>query len=208
MQGIPNSQQNEDNPYENSNNTSYDHIQRIRCKFPKYVIFSHVNINSIRHKWKHIFKLLSDGLVDVISISETKLDDSFPQAQFKCEGFTIYRQDRTCSGGGIMTCVRGDIPQRRLYDLESKLTHIETTVIELRVKKEKWYLITVYNPNRKHESELVTYLNHAYETILNDAKEIICLGDLNVDLLLPRSKLKEEVFDVLGLHNIISTPTC
>ena len=39
MQGTPNSQQNEDNPYESSNNTSYDHIKKIRCKFPKHLIF-------------------------------------------------------------------------------------------------------------------------------------------------------------------------
>ena len=50
------------------------------------LIFAHLNINSIRNK----FELLSEqikGNVDVLMISETKIDDSFPVGQFLIEGF-------------------------------------------------------------------------------------------------------------------------
>ena len=50
------------------------------CK--KRIILGHLNINSIRTK----FDLLVDqikGNVDIMGISETKLDESFPSGQFK-----------------------------------------------------------------------------------------------------------------------------
>ena len=64
------------------------------------LIFACLNIYSIRNK----FQLLSEqikGNVDVLMISETKIDDSFPVGQFLIEGFcTPYRLDRNSKGGG------------------------------------------------------------------------------------------------------------
>ena len=51
-------------------------------------------------------------------VSETKLDDSFPEDQFLTEGFhSPFRFDRNRNGGGIMLYVREDIPTKLLsYD--------------------------------------------------------------------------------------------
>ena len=51
--------------------------------------------------------------IDVLLISETKLDDTFPLNQFILEGFTPpYRTDRTAHGGGLTLFVREDIPSK------------------------------------------------------------------------------------------------
>ena len=40
--------------------------------------------------------------LDILLISETKIDDTFPGSQFLIEGFSVhYRLDRTAKGGGI-----------------------------------------------------------------------------------------------------------
>ena len=58
------------------------------------LIFAHLNINSIRNKFELLSKQIK-GNVDVLMISETKIDDSFPVGQFLIEGFcTTYRLDR------------------------------------------------------------------------------------------------------------------
>ena len=50
---------------------------------------------------------------DVLLISETKLDASFPSIQFILDGFTPpYRLDRTQHGGGIMLFIREGIPSK------------------------------------------------------------------------------------------------
>ena len=74
------------------------------------VIFAHLNIDSIRNKFE-LFSQQIIGNVDVLMISETKIDDSFPVGQFLIEGLcTPYRLDRNSKGGGILLYVREGIP--------------------------------------------------------------------------------------------------
>ena len=74
----PNLSVEEDNNFEkNLYNLRKNNINR--------VIFEHININSIRNK----FDLLMNGVknsVDILVISETKLDESFPPSQFQLDG--------------------------------------------------------------------------------------------------------------------------
>ena len=46
-------------------------------------------------------------------ISESKLDDSFPDSQVLRQGFgKPFRLDRNRNGGGIMLFIRSDIPAK------------------------------------------------------------------------------------------------
>ena len=56
--------------------------------------------------------MLTEGHVDVLCISETKLDSSFPDAQFAVEHFSLYRSDRNAHGGGILCYIKSNIPHR------------------------------------------------------------------------------------------------
>ena len=52
------------------------------------IVLGTLNINSISLKFDE-FKLMVSGYFDVIIVTETKLDDSFPKAQFCIDGFSI-----------------------------------------------------------------------------------------------------------------------
>ena len=82
----------------------------------------HLNINSIRNKFESVVKDISSN-VDLLMLSETKIDDSFPKGQFLIKGFgDPFRIDRNVNGGGILFYVRKDIPE--------KLLSVETLPIE------------------------------------------------------------------------------
>ena len=50
---------------------------------------------------------------DMLMVSETKLDSSFPQVQFRIEGYAPpFRYDRKSHGGGILLFIREDIPTK------------------------------------------------------------------------------------------------
>ena len=52
-----------------------------------------------------------NGNIDILMISETKYDKTFPAAQSLLQGFWIpYRFDRNRNDGGIMLYIREDIP--------------------------------------------------------------------------------------------------
>ena len=54
-------------------------------------------------------------LTFLLTLSETKLNDSFPEGQFLIDGFhSRFRFDRNKNVGGIMLYVREDIPAKLL----------------------------------------------------------------------------------------------
>ena len=59
------------------------------------LIFSQININSIRNNFKQLFSLVSNNL-DVLLISETKNDNTFPVSYFCVLGYSVpFRLERT-----------------------------------------------------------------------------------------------------------------
>ena len=67
--------------------------------------------------------------VDLLFIAETKLDDSFVNAQFMVDNYHLWRADRTQNGGGVAAYLRSDISGDRKSDLDFK--HIEGINIEV-----------------------------------------------------------------------------
>ena len=76
------------------------------------LILGHLNIKSVRNKFEAL-KFLIGNNIDILLISETKLDHSFPSTQFLIKGFSAsYRFDRNSKGGGLLFYIREDIPLR------------------------------------------------------------------------------------------------
>ena len=68
--------------------------------------------------------LFSDRLIDIIFLSETKLDSTFTQAQFDAPGYNSFRKDRNCHGGGILAYIRSDLPEMNTNAGPDKVTQI------------------------------------------------------------------------------------
>ena len=69
--------------------------------------------------------------VDILLISETKLDSSFPLNQFHIDGFTTpYRPDKNQNGGCIMLYIREGIPSKSLAEVKLD-NEIENIFIEI-----------------------------------------------------------------------------
>ena len=86
--------------------------------------------------------------VHILLLLETKLDDSFPTAQFSLNGFSKpYRLDRSSNGGGILQYVRDDILSRLLTDYKVK-DNLELFSVEVNIRKKKWLFGWSYNPHK------------------------------------------------------------
>ena len=89
-------------------------ISYLRNQNPFRVIIGHININSIRNKFEPLVSFINNNL-DILMISETKIDDTYPGSQFLIKGFSVsYRLDRAAKGGGILLYIREDIPSKRI----------------------------------------------------------------------------------------------
>ena len=126
-------------------------------------MIGHININSIQNK----FEMLSNnikGNLDILMISETKLDLTFLSDQFTVEGYAApIRFDRNCRGGGILLYIREDIPARLLTTSLPK--DFEGFFVELNLRKNKILMCCSYNPShisivgRSLDSYMSTYDN-------------------------------------------------
>ena len=110
-------------------------LKNIKSDNANKIIIGHLNINSIRNKFECL-KYMIDKNVDLLLISETKLDETFPEQQFHIEGFSPpYRRDRNDKGGGLLLFVREYVPSRKInVELSPQ---IEAIVIEINLKKKE-----------------------------------------------------------------------
>ena len=115
-------------------------IENIRSKNPNRLTIAQLNINSLRYKFDSLVEILPSN-VDMLLVSETKIDFSFPTAQIKIECYTVYRLDRKSKGGVILLHVREDIPSTLL---NTELL-IEDLCIEINRRKKKWLLVYTYH---------------------------------------------------------------
>ena len=67
------------------------------------LLFAHININSIRIKFDILASQVK-GNADVIMISETKLDDTFPVDQFALKGFIVNSSELIATKIGVASC--------------------------------------------------------------------------------------------------------
>ena len=79
----------------------------------KTLFFGHLNINSIRNKFVSIQELIKRTF-NIFLISETKIDDLFPNEQFKIEGNKSFRKGRDASRGGILFYINEKLKCRYL----------------------------------------------------------------------------------------------
>ena len=72
----------------NANLSFKDKLSILRkCNFNK-IIVAHLNINSLGKTFDSVTDQIT-GNIDILMVSETKLDESFPIGQFITEGFSV-----------------------------------------------------------------------------------------------------------------------
>ena len=125
-----------------------DFLFNMREKHSNKIIMAHININSLRNKFDMLTNSVTE-YIDILMISETKLDNTFPYALYHLRDFSNpCRLDRTCHGGGSLVNVRDNIPSN-LVKLDQNFDNFEGFSIELELsKKNKWLLSYSYNPNK------------------------------------------------------------
>ena len=151
----------------------------MRTKNPERIIIGNLNINFLPSK----FGKLKDTVlkyVDVLVLTETKLDDSVPNAQFLVDRFSEpYRYDRNRKGGRIMIYIRENIPSK-ILEKHNFSDDIEGLFVELNFRKVKWLLFGTYHPPSQNDIYNFNQLHKAID-IYNNCDKILLIGDLNAE---------------------------
>ena len=179
-------------------------LKSLREENPDRPIFAQININSIRNKFQFLASQVINN-VDVLLVSETKLDDSFPTAQFLLDGFSKpYRLDRCSNGGGLLLYIKDDISSRLLTDHRLP-DNVECLFTEINIRNKKWLLCCLYNPHRNNISNHISHLSKGLDNYISHYDNILFLGDFNSQ---PSENCVNDFCTVYNLSNLVKEPIC
>ena len=192
--------------FRSKNNDSFlgpkSDLRQLRLSNIHKVIIGHLNINSLRNKFEMLVDIIN-GSIDILIVSETKLDDSFPLSQFCIDGYSKpFRMDRTRNGGGLIAFVREDIPCKRLNVTNDD---IEAIFFEINFRKRKWLFCGGYNPHNSTISSYVNALGKRLDNFIKSYANLVILGDLNAEA----DDLHLKTFcETYKCKHLVKVPTC
>ena len=105
--------------------------------FDKLVI-TQFNISSLRNKITSLSTMIKNN-VDMLLISETKIDSSFPTVQFHIDGYTIYRRGKNKNDGGSLLYIRDDVPST-LLNINPNL---KAFYVKLNIRKKRIIMLLI-----------------------------------------------------------------
>ena len=189
------------------NNPSYSDaisvLNNIRVKNVNKLVICNLNINTFAGKFDQ-FKIIIQGKLDIIVVTETKLDYSYQTSQFFIEGFCKpYRMDRNKHGGGILIYIREDIPSKQLSK-HNFTKHIEGMFIEINLRKTRWLLFGTYHPPSQSDKVYFEQVGLALD-VYSDYGKFLLTGDFNAED--SESCLKDFLYHY-DAKNLVKQKTC
>ena len=172
-----------------------------RSKYSKNIIFSHLNINSIRNKFENLKEVVSN-YVDIFVIAEAKINRSFPTAQFIIEGFhKPLRLDISDKSGGLLV-VRSHLLSRQLTKFKI-LSDIQAIPFEVNMRKEKWLFLCIHKPPSMNSQyfldsfSIIDYYSNVYDNHL-------VIGNFNLE---PSPMYRKTFMETQNYFNLVKN-TC
>ena len=176
------------------------HLRNLRSKNAGNIIFSYLNINSIRNKFENLCELVA-GNVDILCIVETKLDPSFPNSQFLIPDFhKPLRMDVSSWRGGLLVYIKSSLPSK--FKLPN---NIQIIPFELNLRKDKWLFVCIYKPPLQNNQYFVSILSDLLDFYSNEYDNKVVLGDFNLE---PSSFSMSSFMDSENLFSFIKNKAC
>ena len=155
--------------------------------------------------------LTSHNELDVIGLTETHIRDKDINEHLKVEGYSFVGRNRTVgTGGGVGIFIKNNINFKHRTDLQHG--SVECVYIEIFVKKSNSIILgCFYRPpegSKYLSNDFNDRFNENINNALNENKEMIIIGDFNVDYQNKSSSPAfKEIMTLNGFKQIITTAT-
>ena len=132
------------------------------------------NIEEIRH-------ILPENNIPILTLCETRLDDSITNAEISVQGYRSVRRDRNRCGGGLIVYIHESLNFTERKDLHA--TSLELVCIQIDLPHQKPFIfISWYRP-----PDCNIHVFDLFEEVLQNVEatslDYVLMGDLNCDLL-------------------------
>ncbi|CAH1245976.1 ANTXR1 [Branchiostoma lanceolatum] len=173
----------------------------------KGLMLTHQNIRSLPAKHTDLQILSAESQMDIIGLTETHLNEHFPDNIIQLPGYVLLRKDRgSRHGGGIAMYIKDSLAFKERNDL--CVDGLEALWIELTPPKSKHLLLCcAYRP--PNDNNFFTAFRQSLEKASDTNLEVTIMGDLNCNLLQDKGPSEDLTFlcDLHDLTNLITEPT-
>ena len=138
--------------------------------------------NHFRGNQQQVKESLNRNLFDILFLAETKIDSSVSSHLVSHPGFRTIRKDRKKGAGGLLAYIRNDLSAYRRLKLES--SDIESICLDVKDSNNSRFIVCACyrSPTQCKESDFLASLSTAAENMYNNRKELLLLGDFNMDM--------------------------
>ena len=180
-------------------------ITKQRMKDSREILVMHLNVNSLQNKIEEVRLLIEQFGAQVVFLTETKIDASYPNSQFAINNYHIYRNDRVKGGGGLMAYFASVLPSKKLKQPRMFKT-IEVLMIQSNFGGKDVIVMGIYrSPKATGKDYYLTLEKELHEIctwISLQNQFIIIMGDLNLNKLRPEDKEGKILCDLEEVHGL------
>ena len=174
-----------------------------RLQNAKNVTIGALNVNSLKNKIGAVQELITNN-IDICLLSETKLDETFPNQQFNMSNYKTFLIERNKHGGGLLFYISENIPCKPIND-EIIPSDIEMIMFEFLVKTRKWLCIGLYKSPSQNENYFLDILSKVLSKQTCQYENVMLIGDFNLTV---NNKNLGVFMNTFNRGSLINKPTC
>ena len=162
---------------------------------------AHLNITSIPKYIDQLRIYLVNKPLDILTVNETRLDESISDKEVNIQGYNLWRKDRCRFCGGVAIYTRDILNVREMSQFVPE--NIESVCLEIIKPKTKPFLLTTVHRPPSSNANFMDEMENYFHTLDEQDKELILTGDLNCDLsLLVLQSHSRQLLDILELFQM------
>lgn len=171
-----------------SNYISLDNFQRTLLKgqsSDKILTVIHINCRSIKHKIAEIQDIMDKTHPSIVAITETWLDDNLSES-IQIPGYKFVGKGRKMGrGGGIALLIENNLTHLPVDvgDTATDFESFESLFIKIKLKTSSPVIGVIYRPPGQGLQDFQRDFDQLTSKLEKKMKEIILVGDFNIDLL-------------------------
>ena len=166
------------------------------------LIVGHLNINSIINKFEIITEIIKN--FDIFLISESKIDSTFPNMQFRINSYKLVRRDRNRFSKGLMLYLNEEISCKFLNN-HSVVPNTQIICIEFHQLKRKWLLLGCYKLPTQSELKFLATITKTDYFYLQKNENLFIIDNLNMTT---ENTNLNDILQIYDLIALIQEPTC
>ena len=172
----------------------------------------HLNINGVLSELDYVRLLAEKVGFDILSLNETTIDAEIGDEDIHINGYSVFRNDRSRHGGGVLLYVKESIEAYQVKEWEED--GIEAVSAKVCLKNSSPLIAySLYRPpnNGQDVEDMEAVYNYLarVKNKLKEMKEVHIFGDLNCNMLKSNalSSLVKDTCNITGGAQLIKSPT-